>query len=75
MVGLKEVRAAALQYVRKVSGTRNPSGKNLAHFERAVDEIAEITRRLVDSLETSAAAKNREAEAIKARARSAERYR
>jgi hypothetical protein len=69
-----EVRAAALQYVRKVSGTRAPSEANLARFERAVAEIARATRRLVDSLETTAPPKNREVEAAKARARSAHRY-
>jgi hypothetical protein len=70
----EEVRAAALQYVRKVSGTRNPSGKNLLRFERAVEQIAAITRTLVDSLETSADPKNREEEARKARERNAERF-
>ncbi|MEZ4364314.1 MAG: DUF2277 domain-containing protein [Kofleriaceae bacterium] len=70
----EEVMAAALQYVRKVSGTRQPSSANLAEFERAVAHIAEATRRLVDTLETSAPPKNREREAEKARARSAERF-
>lgn len=70
----EEIRAAALQYVRKVSGTRQPSGKNLACFEHAVEEIALVTRRLVDSLETSAPPKNREEEARKARERSARRF-
>jgi hypothetical protein len=69
-----EVHAAALQYVRKVSGTREPRGANLAVFTEATDAIAAITRRLVDSLETRAAPKNREDEAAKARARSAHRY-
>ncbi|MEZ4364969.1 MAG: DUF2277 domain-containing protein [Kofleriaceae bacterium] len=69
-----EVAAAALQYVRKVSGTREPRGRNAAVFEQAVAEIAAITRRLVDSLETTASPKNREVEAAKARARSAHRY-
>ena len=69
-----EVRAAALQYVRKVSGTRKPSEANLDRFERAVDAIARATRRLVDSLETTAPPKNRAVEAAKARARSAHRY-
>jgi hypothetical protein len=69
-----EVRAAALQYVRKVSGTRTPSEANLDRFERAVEAIARATRRLVDSLETTAPPKNREVEAAKARARSAHRY-
>lgn len=70
----EEVRAAALQFVRKVSGTRQPKGKNLATFERAVDDITEITRRLVDSLETAAPPKNREFEALKAKARSQRRF-
>lgn len=70
----EECRAAALQFVRKVSGTRKPSGKNTAVFEDAVEHIFAITRQLVDSLETSAPAKNREEEAAKARARSADRY-
>jgi hypothetical protein len=70
----EEVHAAALQFVRKVSGTRKPSGKNLITFERAVDEIAAVTRMLVDSLETTADPKNREIEAAKARARATQRY-
>ena len=70
----EEVRAAALQYVRKVSGTRKPSGQNIATFERAVERIAAITRELVDSLETSSPPKNREVEARKALARAAQRY-
>lgn len=70
----EEVEAAALQFVRKVSGTRAPSGKNQARFDRAVRGIARLTRELVDSLETTAPPKNREEEARKARARSAERY-
>jgi hypothetical protein len=70
----EEVHAAALQFVRKVSGTRKPSGKNLMTFDRAVEEIAAVTRKLVDSLETTAEPKNREVEAAKARARSAQRF-
>ncbi|HEX3477945.1 MAG TPA: DUF2277 domain-containing protein [Kofleriaceae bacterium] len=69
-----EVRAAALQYVRKISGTRKPSEENIDRFERAVEAIARATRRLVDSLETTAPPRNREVEAAKARARSAHRY-
>jgi hypothetical protein len=69
-----EVRAAALQYVRKVSGTRQPSGKNVAKFERAVEQIAAITRELVDSLETTAPPKNREEEAEKGRIRNIQRF-
>jgi hypothetical protein len=70
----EEIRAAALQYVRKVSGTRQPSGKNTDVFDQAVAEIARITRVLVDSLETTAPPKNREIEAEKAKARSQHRY-
>jgi hypothetical protein len=69
-----EIAAAALQYVRKVSGTTKPSGKNQVPFEDAVLQISRITRELVDALETSAAPKNREIEATKARARAAKRY-
>ena len=69
-----EVHAAALQYVRKVSGTRKPAGHNVGKFERAIAAIAKATRQLVDTLETSAPPKNREAEAAKARAKSAHRY-
>jgi hypothetical protein len=70
----EEIRAAALQYVRKVSGSRKPTGKNVAVFESAVADIASATRRLVHSLETMAAPKNRDVEAVKARARAARRY-
>ncbi|MGL5929010.1 MAG: DUF2277 domain-containing protein [Dermatophilaceae bacterium] len=69
-----EVQAAALQYVRKVSGSTRPSQVNAEAFERAVDEVAEATRRLLDSLVTQAPPKDREVEAAKARARSADRY-
>lgn len=69
-----EVRAAALQYVRKVSGSTRPSKANEAAFERAVDDVAGATRRLIDTLTTSAAPRDREVEAARARARSAERY-
>ncbi len=69
-----EVHAAALQFVRKVSGARKPSGKNLITFERAVEEIAKVTRQLVDSLETDAEPKSRELEAQKAKLRSALRF-
>jgi len=69
-----ECAAAALQYVRKVSGTRKPSAQNEAAFERAVAALTQITRDLVDTLETAAPPKNREEEAKKARARNAERY-
>ena len=70
----EEIHAAALQFVRKVSGTNKPSGKNVVTFERAIEEIAAVTRRLVDSLETTAEPKNREVEAAKARARVAQRF-
>ena len=69
-----EVHAAALQYVRKVSGATKPSKANTEAFERAVAEIAHITRHLLDDLVTTAPAKNREVEAAKARARWAHRY-
>jgi hypothetical protein len=70
----EEVRDAALQYVRKISGTTKPSQANAAAFNRAVDEVALATRSLLDSLVTSAAPKNREVEAAKRRARAAERF-
>jgi len=70
----EEVRAAALQYVRKVSGWTKPSKVNEAVFARAVEEVAEATTRLLDSLVTSAPPKDREHEAAKARARAAERF-
>jgi hypothetical protein len=69
-----EIRAAALQYVRKVSGSTRPSQANEAAFERAVDEIARVTRTLVDSLSTTAAPRSREVEAAKARERSRRRF-
>jgi len=69
-----EVRAAALQYVRKVSGSTRPSRANEEAFERAVDEVAEVTRRLLDALVTTAPPKDREVETARARARAAERY-
>lgn len=69
-----EVHAAALQFVRKVSGTTKPSQANQAAFDEAVREIAHITRHLLDDLVTSAPPKNREVEAAKARARAEQRY-
>lgn len=69
-----EVRAAALQFVRKVSGFNTPSKSNEAAFLIAVDEIAATARTLLRSLETNAPPKNREEEAAKARARAAGRY-
>ncbi len=70
----KEVRDAALQFVRKLSGATRPSQANEAAFERAVDRIAGAARELIDSLVTTAAPKNRDAEAAKARARAAARF-
>jgi hypothetical protein len=69
-----EVRASALQFVRKLSGTTHPSHLNEAAFQQAVDEVAAVARRLVDSLETRAAPRNREEEARKARERARKRY-
>ena len=69
-----EVRAAALQYVRKVSGATKPSQANQEAFDAAVEEVAEATARLLEALVTTAPPKDREVEAAKARARSAERY-
>lgn len=69
-----EVEAAALQYVRKVSGSTKPSQANQDAFDRAVAEVAEATRHLLDALVTTAPPKDREVEAAKARARAAERY-
>jgi hypothetical protein len=70
----EEIRDAALQYVRKISGFTKPSQANEAAFERAVDAVAEATARLVRELVTTAAPKDREEVAAKARARAAERY-
>jgi hypothetical protein len=70
----EEVRAAALQYVRKISGFAKPSAANAEAFERAVDAVAEVSGRLLDELVTSAPPKDREVEAAKARARAAQRY-
>jgi hypothetical protein len=69
-----EVRAAALQYVRKVSGSAAPSRANAAAFERAVDAVTQVTRHLLDELVTTAPPRDREVEAAKARERSAVRY-
>ena len=69
-----EVRDAALQYVRKISGTTKPSKANEAAFDRAVEEIADVTHRLLDSLVAAAPPKDREVEAAKARARAEKRY-
>jgi hypothetical protein len=70
----EEVRAASLQFVRKISGFTKPSKANEAAFERAVEDIAKVSSRLIDSLETTAAPRNREAEAAKAKARGAARF-
>jgi hypothetical protein len=70
----EEVHASSLQYVRKISGFTKPSQANEAAFERAVEAVAEVSRRLLDELVTNAAPKDREVEAAKARARSAQRY-
>lgn len=69
-----EIHASALQYVRKISGMNKPSAQNVAAFDAAVEAIAMITHKLVFSLKTTAPAKDRDVEAAKARARSAERY-
>jgi hypothetical protein len=69
-----EVRAAALQFVRKISGTTHPSRSNQEAFDRAVDEVTAAARRLIDSLEIKAPPRDREVEAEKARARSAKRF-
>jgi hypothetical protein len=70
----EEVRAASLQFVRKISGFTKPSKANEASFLGAVDDIAAISTRLLRSLETNALPKNREEEAAKAKARAAERF-
>ena len=69
-----EIRAAALQFVRKLSGFNTPSKVNEAAFGEAVDEVFEVARRLIGRLETSASPRNREDEADKARQRAAERF-
>jgi len=70
----EEIRAAALQYVRKLAGTTKPSRANEAAFERAVEEVAAASRTLLSSLVTSAPPRDRELEAAKARARTAARF-
>ena len=69
-----EIHASALQFVRKLGGFAKPSRANEAAFNRAVDEVTETARRLLQSLETASPARNREVEAAKARARARERY-
>ena len=70
----EEIRAALLQFVRKVSGFNKPSKANEAAFHAAIDEIATISRSLLESLETNAPPRSREEEAAKARARAAQRF-
>ena len=70
----EEVRAASLQFVRKITGFNKPSKANEEAFEKAIEDIAKISSKLLHSLETTATPKNREEEAAKARARAAERY-
>ena len=70
----EEVRAASLQFVRKITGFNKPSKANEAAFLAAIDEVAAASTRLLHSLETSAAPKNREEETTKAKARAAERF-
>jgi hypothetical protein len=70
----EEIRASALQYVRKISGFTKPSQANTEAFERAVAAVSEISTRLLDELVSNAPPKDREVEAAKARARSAQRY-
>jgi len=70
----EEIRAAALQFVRKLSGFNKPSKANEVPFLAAIDSIAAVSRGLLDSLETSAPSRNREEEAAKARERSAQRF-
>ncbi len=69
-----EVRASALQFVRKLSGFTHPSRANETAFNRAVDDVSAAARRLLEALETASPAKNREAEAMKARARARQRF-
>lgn len=70
----EEIRSASLQYVRKLSGFNKPSNTNMAAFMKAVEDVAEASRQLLHSLETSAPPRNREEEAAKARARAAQRF-
>ncbi len=70
----EEIRAASVQFVRKLSGFNAPSKANEAVFDRAIDDVAAIARRLIDSLSTNAAPRNREEVAAAARLRSAERF-
>ena len=70
----EEIRAASLQFVRKLSGFNAPSQANQKVFSKAIDDVAKIARRLIDNLDTTAPPKNREEEAAKAKARAAERF-
>ncbi len=70
----EEVRAASLQFVRKLSGFNKPSSANREAFERSVDEVAEVAHRLLDALVTKASPRNRDDEAAKARARAEKRF-
>jgi hypothetical protein len=70
----EEIRAAALQFVRKLSGTTRPSRANAESFNRAVDEVTEVASRLLSSLTPTAPSKNREVEAVKARMRAQRRF-
>ena len=70
----EEIRAASLQFVRKLSGFNAPSRANEAAFNEAMEEVAAVARRLIDALQTNAPPKNREMESAKARARAAERF-
>ena len=70
----EEIRAASLQFVRKISGFTKPSKSNEAAFLTAVEEVATVAKRLLESLETTAAPRNREEEAAKAKARAAQRF-
>jgi hypothetical protein len=70
----EEIRAASVQFVRKLSGFTKPSQANEAAFEQAIDEVAAVARRLIDSLVTSAAPRDREEWAARAKARAAERF-
>ncbi len=70
----EEIRAAALQYVRKISGSAKPSAANKEAFERVVDEVARVSSQLLDALVTSASPKDRQVEAARARARAAQRF-
>ena len=70
----EEIRAASLQFVRKLSGFNAPSKANEKVFDKAIDDVAKIARRLIDDLDTTAPPKNREEEAAKAKDRAAERF-